>query len=123
MRIMFKRPAQFPLEDGTLSKLYEPDVEHDIEDKIMSQIEESLLYKQLLGTKNAIPIKDTAPPATSDKKTGSVKNKSSKEKDENQGEGGADEGGEAENAASDGDKQPDASASKAGKKPDKKTKG
>ncbi len=123
MRIMFKRPAQFPLRDGTLSKVYAQDVEHDIPDAIMSQIAESLLYKQLRGSGNAVPIKDTAPPAKAGKKSESEKNKANEAVDENHGEGNTEENGEGGESTEGGEKSPEPSAAKAGKKSEKKTKG
>lgn len=61
MRIMFKRPAQFPLHDGTLTKVYEPDVEHIILDDVFEQIEGTLLYRQLRSSRNVVVINETAP--------------------------------------------------------------
>ena len=125
MRIMFKRPAQFPLrEPGKLTEVYAPDVEHDIPDKIMEQIEESLLYKQLRDTHNAVIIKDTAPAPKSGKKGGKAEDKKlepevkEEESESSDGDGEGDEDAEGEDKG-DGETAP---APKSGKKGGKKAK-
>lgn len=121
MRIMFKRPVQFPLKDGKLSEVYAPDVEHDIPDKIMSQIEDSLLYKQLRGSGNAVPIKDTAPAAKdAAKDAGKGKEKAKEKVEPPKDEPAADETGGGDSEP--GDEAEPPAAKDAGKKSGKKAK-